>query len=103
LDATQWAGQASLALPADEVKYVINGFANPGTLFAAGPKVHGEKHMCTRGDASLIILKHGTHGVVACKSAKCVVVCTFDEAHYTPAQANVAVQNFSDYMKSIGF
>lgn len=102
-DGVQWAGHAALPLPAEEAKYIIGGFSNPGSLFASGPKVQGEKFMCTRGDNSLIILKHGTKGLVALKTAKCVSMCKFDESDVTPANANIAVQKFGEYLKTIGF
>ncbi len=103
LDGVQWAGHAQLNLAADEVKYIIGGFANPGGLFAAGPKIGGVKHMTTRADDSLIILKHGTDGLVAVKTGKAVVFCKFSENDATPAQANIATQNFGDYLKGLGF
>ena len=103
LDSVQWAGQAQVKLPADEVKYIIAGFANPGSLFAAGPKVAGTKYMTTRADDHLIVLKHGTIGAVFVKSKQAVAACLFDESKMTPAQANIATQNFSDYLKGIGF
>ena len=103
LDGTQWAGHANLSLPADEIKYIISGFANPGQLFGNGPKVNGVKYMATRADDHLIILKHGIDGVVCKKSNKTVTICKFSENNVTPAQANIATANFADYMKSIGF
>ncbi len=102
-DGVQWAGHAQLALPADEVKYIIAGFANPNSLFASGPKVLTVKHMATRADDHLIILKHGTDGLVAVKTAKTVIFCKFSENDVTPANANIATQNFGEYMKGIGY
>jgi len=102
-DGVQWAGHASLAPPGDEVKYLIAGFSNPNSLFGAGPKLLGEKFMTTRADDHLIIGKHGTHGFVALKTSKTIVICYFDEQYVTPANANIATQNFGDYLKGIGF
>jgi len=103
VDGVQWAGHQSLKASADEVKYINAGFGTPANLFASGPKLLGEKYMTTRADGNLIIGKHGTHGFVAVKSAKCFVICSFDETTVTPAQANIATQNFADYMKGLGF
>jgi len=102
-DGVQWAGQASLTLPADELKYIIAGFANPNSLFAAGPKVSGVKFMATRSDGHLIVLKHGQDGVICKKTDKTVVICKFSEADCTPAQALIATESFADYLKSIHF
>jgi len=103
LDGTQWAGHANLSLPADEVKYIISGFANPGQLFASSPKVNGVKYMTMKADDNSIILKHGIDGVVCKKSKRTVTICKFSESNVTPAQANIATSNFADLMKSINF
>jgi hypothetical protein len=101
LDGVQWAG--SLKPTPAEIRTITTNFAKPETFFASGPTINGEKFMTTRADGTLLMLKHGTHGVVFVKTAKTFVGCKFDEADTTPAQALVATQNFGDYLKSIGF
>jgi hypothetical protein len=103
LDGAQWAGHAKLKLPADEVKYIISGFAKSGPLFASGPKLNGVKYMTTRADDNVIILKHGTDGVVCKKTQKTVIICKFSENDVTPAQAHIATLKFADHLKTLGY
>jgi len=59
--------------------------------------------MTTRADDHLIILKHGTSGAVVVKSNQAVSFCYFNESDCTPAQANIATQNFADYLKGFNY
>ncbi len=102
LDGTQWAGLAQLNLAPVEIQYIIAGFQNPGSLFAASPKLMGTKYMTTRADNNLIILKNASNGAVFVKSKQVVTACFFD-SKITPASANVAAQNFAEYLKNIGY
>ncbi len=103
MDGTQWAGVHSLPLPSEEVKYIIGGFASSATLFASGPKVNGVKYFATRADGELIVLKHGTDGLVASKSKQAITFCKFSEEDITPAMAVIRTTSFADYLKSIGY
>lgn len=100
-DGTPWTSSSSFN--ADEMKCLFAGFANPGSLFASSLQVDGVKFMTTRADDHLIILKHQQDGVIAIKTPKTYVVCHFNESDLTPAQANLAVQAFGDYLGSLGF
>lgn len=102
-DGIQWAGQSQLKLPADEIKYILQGFTNPNSLFQKGPTIEGLKYMTTRADSTLIMLKHGPQGAVFAKTPKTVVACRFDESATTPANANIAVGKFVDYLATIGY
>lgn len=102
-DSVQWAGLSQLAPPTAEVRYIVAGFAKPGSLFAAGPTLLAVKYMCTRADAKVILGKRGSDGFVACAGLGTVTLCKFSEADVTPAQALVATQNFVAYMASLGY
>ncbi len=100
---TQWTTVNVPVFAAGELQYIIAGFANPGSLFAAGPKVNGVKHMATRATDDLIVLKKETNGAVFVKCKQTVVAVVFKEDHCTPAAALVAAQKFGDYLKGMGY
>jgi len=103
-DGVQWAGQDKLKPSAAEMAAIVKGFADPQSLFAKGVTVEGVKYMATRADATIIIGKKATKGVVFAKGVKTIVGLAFDEADgVRPADALVAVQSFVDYLKGMGF
>eukprot|EP00310_Coccolithus_braarudii_P016855 CAMPEP_0183359714 /NCGR_PEP_ID=MMETSP0164_2-20130417/53079_1 /TAXON_ID=221442 /ORGANISM="Coccolithus pelagicus ssp braarudi, Strain PLY182g" /LENGTH=124 /DNA_ID=CAMNT_0025533895 /DNA_START=57 /DNA_END=431 /DNA_ORIENTATION=- len=102
LDGTKWAG-AGVSDDAAQIKYLIGGFGNPGSLRAKGPTLGNTKYMITRAEGDFIIGKKGAAGFVAVKSKQAVTIAVFNEDKMTPNQANVATQAFKDYLIGLGF
>ncbi len=100
-DGTVWASK-SLNLKAGEGAALIYLFKNPSSAISSGITVNGIRYITLTADSSSIIGKSGSGGVVLVKTGKAIIVSTYGVTTQ-PATANLAVQNFANYIKSIGF
>jgi len=101
-NGAQWAG-VNKDVTNVQIKIILAAFTDPAAVRAQGPTLSDVKYMITTTTEDVIIGKKGTKGFIAAKSFKGCVLTTFDEADCTPAQANIATQNFRDYLKGIKF
>lgn len=102
-DGGVWAASPAFPEVSDaEVAAVMRGFADVGSLAAAGLRLGGVKYMVVAGEPGEVIRgKKGAGGAVVKKTATALVVGLYDEGA-APGDVNVAVEGLGDYLKEQG-
>jgi len=102
LDGTLWAHSSGFNPTAQELRSLVGGFANPGTIQGSGVLLEGKKHFTLRVDDRSIYGKLGQGGVAACKTNQCVVIGLYGEGTQ-PGQCNSTVEKLADYLRDQGY
>ncbi|XP_033100972.1 profilin-1A-like [Anneissia japonica] len=130
LDGSTWAASKKFKVTSEEVKGLVQGFANPSGLHSTGVKLAGQKYTFLRSDGQMIYAKKG--GDEGCCVAKTKQSKKYQDGvyfntwsmYYTftvylslflaiivgvytkgilPGQCNSTVGKLQDYLVSVGY
>lgn len=97
-----WTTSPGLNITPDEVRTLMAGFSNAGTLQANGVRVGGQKYMFLQSDDNQIQGKQGATGVSIAKAGKCLVIGIYGDGQQ-PGACRATVEKIRDYLVNSGY
>lgn len=96
------ASSADFHLSNAESEALTDLFRNPSRAVQEGINVGNAKYLLVNADESSIHGKKGSSGVIAVKSAQCVIVAVYGEGQHFGSAATV-VERLADYLRGKGY
>ncbi|RPB23491.1 Profilin, actin-and phosphatidylinositol 4,5-bisphosphate-binding protein [Terfezia boudieri ATCC MYA-4762] len=97
-----WAVSTGFAAKPEEIKNIVNGWTNPGPLYANGLHVNGEKYLCIKADERSIYGRLGKQGICCVKTKQAILVAHYPE-NVQSGEAAKVVEALADYLISVGY
>lgn len=101
LDGVIWASSPAYPLTTEHIKQIISAMSAAGGL-SNGLVINNEKYILVRGEPTMLVLKKGQSGLVAFKSAQCVIVALHDP-NVKAETTLTAVGKVIDYLCKHGY
>jgi len=102
LDGNVWAKSENFNVTPEEMKKVVNGFADMASLPQSGVTVGGDRYIYLSGDDKIIRAKKGKLGIHVVKTKQAVVVALYEDP-IQPQQCALVVEKLGDYLISCGY
>jgi len=97
-----WARSPDFKISPAEMKVLIDGFSEPGPLYASGFHVDGGKYTVIQASDKTIRGKQGKNGLIAVKTTQALLLAHHPETVTTNNCVNT-VEALAEYLVSVGY